>query len=98
MEEQSFAQSMKTTKNKIYSCFHTRSRLLQRHHISMSLEEYDLLCQKFIDQVYNNKFRGITIITREESNNQIIFKANFKDKLIKFVWCGNRKLITTVLK
>ena len=55
----------------------------------MSLEEYNYLCQKYID-------KKVTIDNVE--GEQVIFLANFKGNVIKFVWSSKRKLITTALK
>ena len=80
---------MKTVKDRAYSFSHTRERLLQRCQVSMSLEEYNHLCQKFID-------KKVTIDNVE--GEQVIFLTGFKGSMIKFVWSSKRKLITTALK
>ena len=80
---------MKTVKDRAYSFSHTRERLLQRCQVSMSLDEYNELCQRFID-------KKVTIDNVE--GEQVVFLTGFKGNMIKFVWSSNRKLITTALK
>ena len=55
----------------------------------MSVEEYDELCQRFID-------KKVTIDKVE--GEQVVFLTGFKGNMIKFVWSNKRKLITTALK
>lgn len=80
---------MKTIKDRTYSCRHVKERLLERCQVTLSSEEYDKLCQEFIDK---------KVVIDCIEGEQVIFQTNFKNKQIKFVWSNNRKLITTALK
>ncbi len=80
---------MKTVKDRAYSFNHTKDRLLERCQVSLSFDEYNELCQRYID----NK---VTIDNVE--GEQIVFLTGFKGNMIKFVWSNKRKLITTALK
>lgn len=77
----------KTNRNSIEYCFnHTKIRMLQRHKLDISQEEYNDLCSRYPEQV--------TILKSKEG--QHIFETEFKGKKVKLVWCANRKAITTV--
>lgn len=78
-------------KNKIYSCFHTRSRLLQRYRIRITAKEYEQLCQK----IHDNRAKLIDI---EESNNQIIVDTEFRGIILRLVWNTELQYITTAIK
>ena len=76
----------KTNKNsKDYSFEHIKQRMMERHGIDISNDEYDIICTK-----YNNN-----IISKE--NDQHVFEYAFKGKMLKFVWSNKRKRVTTVL-
>lgn len=78
----------KTNKNSVEYCFnHTKERMLERHHLDITLNEYNILCS-----MYNSKLTKIVGIEK----NQHIFETEFKNKKFRFVWCDKRKTITTV--
>ena len=79
----------KTNRNSVEYCFnHTKIRMLQRHNLDITLEEYEALCT-----LYNSKW-SITVLNTEK--DQCVFETEFKHKKFKFVWCDKRKTITTV--
>lgn len=80
---------MKTKKDRAYSCRHVQERLLERCNVSMSINEYDKLCQNYIDKKV--KINNI-------ESDQVMFTTSFKGKKILFVWSNKRNLITTALR
>lgn len=81
----------KTNRNSFeYNYTHVKERLRERHDLSISEKEYKDLCNEYV------KGR-LTIVSEEPSNNQIVFKKNFKGKSIHFVWCTKRERATTAL-
>jgi len=79
----------KTNKNSVEYCFnHTKERMMKRHSLEITRDEYDALCSKY------NSQELIKIINIEE--NQCVFETEFKGKELRFVWCNKRKAISTV--
>ena len=82
---------MKTKKDRQYSYNHMKQRLSERYSVKLTMSEYDVLCHQYIADT-------VEIVDTDKSNDQIIFKTMFKNKIIKFVWCNKRKRITTAIK
>jgi len=78
---------MKTIKDKNYNFNHTKERLKERFNLSLTLNEYESLC---------NDVCGSTLIVKE-SRDQEIHKIFFKDLYIKFTFNRKNGRITTVL-
>ncbi len=80
---------MKTNRKSLKYCFeHTKQRMLERHSLDLSREEYNTLCTKY------NSHKSIKIISIEK--DQHVFETDYKNNTYRFVWCDNRCTITTV--
>ena len=80
----------KTNRNSVeYSFDHTKARLFKRHKLNITMAEYDVICLRY-------KLKLVTIVGIEDG--QHIFETEFKERMLKFVWCDKRERVTTVLK
>lgn len=78
---------MKTIKDKEYSFNHTKERLKERFNLSLTRNEYKMLCN-----ICDLK----TLVTKE-NKDQEIHKIFFKDRYIMFTFNTKKGWITTAL-
>lgn len=83
---------MKTIKDEEYSFNHTKERLLERFNLSLSKEEYKILCELCMTKV-----SYINSLVIKESEDQEIHQLFFKGHNIKFTFNNKKGYITTAL-
>jgi len=85
---------MKTIKDTNYSFEHTKLRMKERYAMSITRDEYDLLCKKVRTK------NDVRLIKEEKQDGDIQYvydlQFTYKGK-IRVVWSKERNCITTVL-
>lgn len=83
---------MQTDRNsEAYSYAHTKTRMMERHGLELSLPEYQALC-------VGAASARPTVIERTPTDTQKIVSLIFQGRHLSFVFSENRKRVTTVLK